>query len=117
MGDSTAQEREQAQFYRNEAKEILRKFPGPSLRHDFGILEQVLNTGNKYAARLYTWVKTRTGATFDELEAAITRLAWEPTQNIPEFMVTLKIGRHKAEGLLDRAGIRTMPNSQIGKHE
>lgn len=101
----TDEERRQIEFHRDEARKISREFRGGSLQRDLERLQARLNPGNRAAEILKRWLETRQGASFAQLQACLTKLAWEVTGTIPALMNLLELNTYKhAQGLLNRAG-------------
>jgi hypothetical protein len=101
----TAADRQRAGTHRDFVRNILRKFPEPTLQRRLEALQAKLLSGGQAAATLVKFAQTGEGAGFAELETAITRIAWKVTGTVAGFMQLLDVDRHKAEGLLARAGI------------
>jgi tetratricopeptide (TPR) repeat protein len=98
-----------AGIHRDFVRSILRKFPEPSLQRRFEALQAKLLSGGHAAATLMKFAQTGEGAGFAELETAISKIAWKLTGTVAGFMELLDVDRHKAEGLLKRAGINPRP--------
>lgn len=117
----TAPDRQQAEFHRDAARDILKEFPGGSLQRDFDILQRHLNAGGEAVTDLIGWARTPRGKTFEQLECAITRIGWLAAGGDLAAFIALfgglgHMSYNHAYGLLGRAGIYKMPNARMKEH-
>jgi hypothetical protein len=112
IGTPEMHDHHRAEFHREQALEILRKFPSLSIMREFEILEKRLNPAGASAALLVGWAENPHGRTFEEIKNAVTQRAWAVTKDIPGFMALLSVARRRAEGLLESAGIIKMQKTR-----
>jgi tetratricopeptide (TPR) repeat protein len=112
------EERREIEHHRDEAQRIARKFHGCSLPRDLEKLQACLYPGGAAAATLKKWADDPSGVSFADLEACITRRAWQATRTKPGFKQLLRLKcDNKAQGLLERAGLSKMPQRQNASNE
>jgi tetratricopeptide (TPR) repeat protein len=110
-GGSDTNDYQQAEQYYKKAGDIFRRHHCSSSRA-FERLHRILYGEKNHEMalcreKLQKWAGNPRGLKFSEIEVLVTRLAWSVSGTIEKLRSDLSICRHRAQGLIDRAGINS----------